>query len=177
MLEATAHADRAEDVVAEAFAVQPINQILPADDVAVGEGSIRLEEGGGPERSQSCLRRLRDAAVGSGLPTDAIQHDSLAVKAIEGAKAEVAMADHIVDFDASFENALHQCTGGGDLINRVVIKVQAVSNRLTHEVRDAVSGPFGLLLKRTPEPFANGKLKGMTAAWVAVLSHVVMING
>ena len=157
--------------------VQSVNQIVPAEDVAVGENSIRLEKCGGPERCEGFIRCFSEASICLGLPTDAVQHDSFAVKAIERAKSEIAMAKNVVDFHASFENPLNQRSGCRDLINRVVIKVQTVSNGLAHEVLDAVSRPFGLLLKRMPQTLSNGKLEGMAAAWVAVLSHGVLING
>ena len=101
--------------------------------------------------------------ITAGLPAGAIEHDPLTIEAIEGAQAEVSMALDVRHAHATLIDPLHQRSRGGDLIDRVVVKIQGFRQGAANQMADAVARAFSQGVQRVPETIANGDVQVVTA--------------
>lgn len=150
-------ADGGKHVVAGPAAIQLSREIAQAVDHVELELPITAKRGDHPKGSQRLRRSPVHRAISAGLPTHSIQQNPLAIEAVEGAKAEIAMAQDVGHLHAALIHALHQGARGGHLMDGVVIDVQGLGQGCPDHVIRAFTGAAAALLQSLPEPLPQLK--------------------
>ena len=122
-LKRAGNADSAEEIVTAPKAIELSGEVVPTADGRQRRRAVSRKEGRRPKGSQGRVRGDMHRPITAGLPAGAIEHDPLTIEAIEGAQAEVSMALDVRHAHATLIDPLHQGARGGDLIDRVVVKI------------------------------------------------------